>query len=241
MRRQDSLITRSGTAISDILFSTDNKYDIPNLLPDKQALVLVEPCLVWGEVSRKKKTGGTYFFYTDDYRFENLWKKPEGLVQTECINASEPNFSCFDTTPLSVVLYQIYRKRWLARLWQEQGVRILVDLNVTVKYFEYNFIGVPRGWKSYCTRGYENHVDDIRLEYEAACTWANSRNILFVVYGGGPKVKALQEEFPFVHLIDRNIRIRKQVKELKELNLPLKLASNTDKFNPFLMEGEKDE
>lgn len=235
------VITHKNVAISEAIFSSNNPYEIPMLKEDMQAQMLVEPCLIWGEISRKKKTGGTYFFYTDDYRFEQLWKSPEDLLKTGCVNACEPNFSCYDTTPFAVVMYQIYRKRWLARLWQEAGVRVLVDLNVTVKYYEYNLIGVPRGWRAYVTRGYGEHLDDIRMEYEAACAWAGTRDILFVVYGGGKKIKALQEEFPFVHLIDRNVRIQQQTKQLKDLNLPLKLASNMKEFNPFILgEGKND-
>ena len=229
-------ITHSTVAISDQIFQSNNKFDIPVLDINKQALTLPEPVVVWGEVSRKYPiNGGSYLFYTDDYRFEKLWKSPEDLPKTAAVVAAEPNFSCFDTTPLAVVLYQIYRKRWIARFWQEMGVHILVDLNVTSKYYEYNFIGVPKGWRSYATRGYKERPEDVILEYEAAVQWAETTDIFFVVYGGGNKIKDLQKEYPFVHVLDRNVRIKNQIKLLKQMNEPLRIASNTNPIllNPF--------
>ena len=86
-------------------------------------------------------------------------------------------------------LFQIYRKRWLARWWQSVGIRVFVDLNVAEQFYDLNLLGVPNGWKAWATRGYNERVDSTEREYQMAIEYAGTPSILFVVYGGGKKVK----------------------------------------------------
>ena len=173
----------------DIIWATDNNYGVPVLMESKQAHNLVAPVAVWGNKSRKARHSGTWLFYTDDYRFEALWKDPSPVVSTEVHCCAEPNFSVFAEMPTAVAMWQIYRKRWIARWWQSLGVEILVDLNVAARHAELNMLGVPNGWKSYVTRGYSARIDETIKEYEMACSRAGSEDILFVVYGGGKSVE----------------------------------------------------
>jgi hypothetical protein len=48
---------------------------------------------------------------------------------------------------------------------------------------------LPEGWKAYATRGYNDRISDTYLEFEIATKRAKTKDILFVVYGGGQKVK----------------------------------------------------
>lgn len=133
---------------------------------------------------------GTYHFYTDDYKFDALWKDPTPIINAGCVNAVEINFSTNPQMPAAEVLYRIYKKRWLARYWQSKGVRIFVDLNVAEPFHDLNLLGVPTGWKAYATRGYTDRLPDILQQHSLACQRAATTDILFVVIGGGKTVKA---------------------------------------------------
>ena len=177
--------------VPDAVWPTDNDWGVPMLDPNMQALAFDQPALVWGATSRKSKMRGTWLFYTEDYRYEALWYDPSPVVNTGAVSAVEPNFSVYRNMPAAVALWQVYRKRWIARWWQSQGLRIIVDLNVARNHYELNALGIPAGWRSFATRGYSDRLDELHLEYGQACRFAGEGvTPLFVVYGGGREVKA---------------------------------------------------
>lgn len=175
----------------DALFPTDNDLGIPALDPSMQAHFLTLPFTRWGEISRASIMPGTYHFYTDDYKFNALWRDPTPVVNSECYAAVEPNFSTNDAMPIAVGVYQIYRKRWLARYWQRFGVRVFADLNVSAKFRGINLLGVPLGWRAWLTRGMSKRASLVLEDYELACEHAGTNDVLFVVYGGGQDVYEL--------------------------------------------------
>lgn len=170
--------------VPDAIFATDNEFDIPLLLPELQGGSLELPLTRWGEISRKSRMTGTYHFYTQDYKFDALWQDPENLINSRCAAIVEPNFSTNEQMPMAVILWGIYRKRWIARFAQGFGIKVWVDLNVTPKAAKLNLLGVPRGWKSFFTRGLDVMVDLLDSDYATACDVCGARPE-FVVYGGG--------------------------------------------------------
>lgn len=173
----------------DLIWSTDNVYDIPTLLSQRQANGLDAPAVTWGSVSRKVKMRGTWHFYTDDYRFTALFNDPSPVVETGCVAAVEPNVSITQQMPTAVALFRLYQKRWIARYWQSHDIDIIVDLNVAPKFTTINLLGVPRGWRAYATRGYNRRVEHTQNEYDTAVQHAETGNILFAVFGGGSIVQ----------------------------------------------------
>ena len=76
-----------------------------------------------------------------------------------------------------------------------------MDLDLAPNYLEMGFIGVPAGWRAYATRCHRlSQWTTIEAEYAAAVEHAGSSDILFVVYGGGKKVRRLVEERGWVSL-----------------------------------------
>ena len=173
--------------IPDLLTSSDNVYGIPRLSENYQADFVDAPIVVWG--SAKHAYASTFVFYTEDSRFLGLWNKPDTLCNTGCVTVVEPNFSIHDHVPLVAALWQTYKKRMLARYWQTKGIRIIVDLNVPVHYADVNLLGVPVGWGAYATRGYQSDLQALEIEYQTAMSHSGNSDILFLVYGGGEKVK----------------------------------------------------
>jgi len=169
--------------LDEIVFHSGNQAGVPTLDLSMQAESIVEPLLIWGSIARSKEMLGTYAFYCDDYKFTALWNEPDKLVKTGCAVAVEPNFSIGERMPPAVALYHIFQKRWLARYWQTQGVRIFIDLNVDPYYSKLNLLGVPRGWKAYCTRVHKGYHEQIEKDY-ALCREHAQQEPLFIVYGG---------------------------------------------------------
>ncbi|MCF0219308.1 MAG: DUF4417 domain-containing protein [Muribaculaceae bacterium] len=144
----------------------------------------------WGASSRCKKDISTYCFYVDDYRFENIWKRPDRVVFSGCRELIEPNFTLHMSMPLAYGLSLIYKKRWLSRWFQEYGIRIWVDLKVSEKYREYNLLGVPEGYNAFATRAYSDNLPSLEAELAIARRVSGCDTPNMVVYGGG---KAAQE------------------------------------------------
>ncbi len=138
--------------VPDAIWGTDNDYGIPVLDASMQALCLEAPFTAWGTVSRKDTMKGTYHFYVEDYRFENIWKTPLDIANSACVSVIEPNFSVYDDMPRAVAIWQIYRKRWISRWLQAAGIRIFVDMNISERHEDLRLFGVPAGWKSYAAR-----------------------------------------------------------------------------------------
>lgn len=172
------------------LWSSDNDWGVPTLRLDLCADALDLPVVQWGTRCRKAYMNGTWSFYVDDYRFNALWRDSSAVMKSGCINTIEPNFSIFTYTSPAEALFQIYKKRYLARTWQEMaGIKIFVDMNVPLEFQEMNLLGVPKGWRAYATRGYTDRLEDLEEEYRIAKEHAGSDYIQFLVYGGGNSVK----------------------------------------------------
>ena len=177
----------------DCLFPSNNEYGIPTLDLSMCAEYCDLPVIGWGTQRRTDKMPGTWHFYVDDYRFNALWQHPEKILMTGCVNLIEPNFSVYQQTPKALSIWQVYRKRWLSRYWQRNGIRVIVDLNVSHLYQDINVMGVPEGWYSFATRGYTDRWKDTVREYQMAGEIAgdNVGKLMFLVYGGGQTIKKL--------------------------------------------------
>lgn len=191
----------------DLKWPTDNELEIPVLRRDKQPSGVVLPARAWGSLSRKKEAVGGFHFYVDDYRFDALWRDPGKLVRTRPLWATEINYSLFDNTPAAVAVWHTYRKRWLARYWQEAGIPVFVDLNVPECHQEINLLGVPHGWNAYSSRGYESRLDGLGKEIETARHHAGTEDVVFLVVGGGENVAELCRR-------ERVTHIRRPLKEV---------------------------
>lgn len=188
--------------ILDILFDSDNDYEIPTLRADLQAGKVELPITPWGANSRLRKDVATYHFYVDDYRFEQLWKDPANLVASGCRAIVEPNCSLHDQTPIAYGMQLIYKKRWLARYMQEIGCRVYVDLNVSKKFVEFNKLGVPKGWNAFFTRGLTGMVQGLENDLKVAQEISGLETPNLVVYGGGNDIRKFCQKHGILYLTD---------------------------------------
>lgn len=175
--------------LDDCLYESNNIYDVPNLLKDKQATKLILPFAPWGADSRLRKDVSTYHFYVDDYRFEAIFKDPVKVLTSGVKQIVEPNLSLYDTTPTAYGLHLIYKKRWISRYFQECGILVYADLNVSVKFREYNKLGIPEGYNAFATRGYADRIEYLKNEYAVAKEISGLESPNMIVYGGGDVIR----------------------------------------------------
>ncbi len=173
--------------VPNTIWPSDNDWGIPLLDITRQADLLDMPFEAWGAKARGTRAG-TLHFYTEDYRFNAVWDNPSDPLKAGPVSAVEPNYTIKAADPLALTVWRTYQKRWLARYWQSQGVRVFVDLNVSAGHDALNLTGVPKGWRAYATRGYSEQIDALEAELGIAEKHAGD-SVLFLVYGGGKSIK----------------------------------------------------
>ena len=132
---------------TDYIFESDNKYNIPNILPETE---IPKELIMYGtEVRRSyaQTKDKTVHFFLDDYKFEPLWNRPIKTLQP-IINigsALSPDFSLYLDYPKALQIYNTYRNRWLARYWQEHDVKVIPTVSWSdEESFDFCFLGVPK-------------------------------------------------------------------------------------------------
>lgn len=206
-------VKNDDSEMGGIVFPSDPVWGIPVLSLKYQAEKVTKPVVKWGEVGRKDKsvTGGIWHFYVEDHKFETLYyNDPNAPMYANPYAMVLPNYSISELTPYSWIMGQTFKKFWLGRYWQSKGFRIFVDLNVRLDADQIklvgcpiNFLGVPRGWRAYATRGYNSSAEYLKLEYQWACKWAESDDIIFMVIGGGKEVQRVATDMQWTHIPER--------------------------------------
>lgn len=186
----------------DVLYESNNKFEIPNLLLEMQAGKVELPLSPWGANSRLRKDVATYHFYVDDYRFEALFKDPVKLLTSGCKAVVEPNCSCHDQTPIAWGIQLIYKKRWFARYLQECGIKVYADLNVSHKFVEYNKMGIPKGYNAFFTRGLDGWMDSLKSDLQTAQEISGLERPNLIVYGGGDEVQEFCRAHSLLYITD---------------------------------------
>lgn len=194
--------TQEQKMLDDVLFPSNNKFEIPTLLKEMEAGRVVLPITPWGANSRLRKDVNTYHFYVDDYRFEKLFKDPTNLINSGVQSIVEPNCSCHDQTPIAYGISLIYKKRWLARYCQELGIKVYADLNVAHKFIEYNMLGIPDGYNAFFTRGCDGWMKSLKSDLEVAQRISGLEVPNLVVYGGGTEIQEFCQKKGILYLSD---------------------------------------
>lgn len=124
------------------------EYDIPEILPVYELPEIKEWIGFNYVLSDDNPDGKAVHFFLDDYQFERLWNSPtkyiDKLKRYVCICA--PDFSPMPDMPWAVQVFNHYRKHWVARWLQENGVTVIPTVRASAdeKSFKYCFDGEPK-------------------------------------------------------------------------------------------------
>lgn len=96
--------------------------------------------------------GGVCAFYVDDFRFadicydfDEMVKAAEKIKAHNFAAAVSPNLSLWRGMPHALLLYRTYLVRYVSRLWQELGIKVIPDINwADEASYEYCFDGIPK-------------------------------------------------------------------------------------------------
>lgn len=105
----------------------NSKYDIPAILPTYE-LPEVEEWIGFNYAKSEPnpENKGVHFF-VDDYQFERVWNDPVKYVKIlsefKCLLA--PDFSPYGDMPLIAQMWNHYRKHWISRYWQLNGLVVI--------------------------------------------------------------------------------------------------------------------
>lgn len=125
----------------------EGPFDIPAILP--QEFDLNNPSALGFNYAKGEDYPEEHIchFYLDDYQFDRLWRDPNRYISLmqKFKAVLAPDFSLYTDFPRAVQIYNHYRKHWLARYWQEHGIKVIPTICWSdEESFEWCFDGEPR-------------------------------------------------------------------------------------------------
>lgn len=110
------------------MFDGVGEYDMPRMYPVHIDDLKDIPLQGFNYALKEKNPEniGVHFFL-HDYQFERVWKYPDRY--TECLSkfafVLSPDFSPYADIPKSLKIFNVYRKMWCGRYWQEHGMKVI--------------------------------------------------------------------------------------------------------------------
>lgn len=140
--------TRNYENLQKVIYDGEGEYQIPALMPVND-LHKVEGWIPWNKAStsRRRDNKGIHFFI-DDYHFTRLWEQPDHYLSMlrEFGAVCTPDFSPYSDFPKAMQLYNHYRKHWLGRYWQDNGITVIPTITwSSPDTLEWAFDGEPVG------------------------------------------------------------------------------------------------
>ena len=133
------------------IFDGTGNYDIPNLLPnddiDEEDLRLTPFQGFNFAIKEQHPENIGVHFFLHDYQFERIWNYPDRYldVLARFPYVLSPDFSPYGNLPKATRIFNIYRKNWCARYWQEYGINVIPTITWGDESdFEFCFDGIPK-------------------------------------------------------------------------------------------------
>lgn len=123
-------------------------YEIPKMLPCTHIEVdRWVPFNMAKTVPMPQRQYTGIHFNIHDFQFERVWNYPhkslELLRQFGAMTC--PDFSIYNDFPNAVRIYNVYRNRWCARWWQENGLNVIPLIQYSrPDSFKWCFAGYPK-------------------------------------------------------------------------------------------------
>ncbi len=207
---------------------SDNALGIPFVLPVQNSVVagfdssvVVVP---WRSLRFERITKNfAAHCFVDDYRFETSWTSPIRALKYALRFAFvfSPDFTLSPDYPLVLNHFQVYRARWVARFWQNNGVLVVPSISwAGVDSFDYAFLGVPQNSVvSIATYGIGKNLAGFMAGYRAMCDVLNPSAVY--VCGELPEqLHSLAAHYPIPPFYETIRRRAQRFKRAETLSLP---------------------
>lgn len=145
---QNEFVTTNYLNLGYAQYAGVGEYDIPEILPVYDLPEIKEWIGFNYVLTDKNPEGKAVHFFLDDYQFERLWNSPtkyiDKLKQYVCV--CSPDFSPMPDMPWAIQVFNHYRKHWIGRWLQENGVTVIPTVRASAdeKSFKYCFDGEPK-------------------------------------------------------------------------------------------------
>lgn len=122
-------------------------------IPQIDPVYKLEPIREWigfnYVLSDKDPEGKAVHFFLDDYQFERVWNNPDAYIDKlrRYVCVASPDFSPFKDMPIALQIYNHYRKHWVARYWQDNGITVIPTIRPSATETNLNWWldGEPEG------------------------------------------------------------------------------------------------
>ena len=126
------------------------KYDIPELLDIATIPENISAWIPFNMVlTDTEPENKAVHFFIDDYQFERVWNNPDKYVPKlkKYALVCAPDFSPFGDMPIATQIFNHYRKHWVARYWQENGINVISTIRASTdpRSIEWYLDGNPAG------------------------------------------------------------------------------------------------
>lgn len=124
-------------------------YDIPEMAPVTKIPRVDEWIGFNYALSCKDPEHKGVHFFIDDYQFERVWNDPEKYVDLlrKFAVVATPDFSPYSDMPLATQIFNHYRKQWVGRFMQENGVTVIPTVRASAdeRSLDWYLDGIPKG------------------------------------------------------------------------------------------------
>ena len=123
----------------------------------RQNVVPTKYLLPFNMVRTHKRRDAGVHFYLDDYQFERVWRRPEKYMELlrEFPFVLSPGFSIYTDMPLSMKIWNNWRRQFVAEFWQRNGLTVVPTVMWgEERTFQFCFDGIePGGTIAVSTQG----------------------------------------------------------------------------------------
>jgi hypothetical protein len=133
------------------------------------------------ELSKKRRTKTVHFFL-DDYKFDEAWNKPDKQIPklAQYAQVLSPDFSMYTDMPLPLQVYNTFRSRWCASVWQAAEMVVIPTVSWGGEdTFSFAFDGIePGAVVAVSTVGTSRAVDGFIAGFQEMCQVIEPRAVV---------------------------------------------------------------
>lgn len=163
------------------------EYDIPEILPED--LPEITEWIGFNYMlSEQEPEGKGVHCFVNDYQFERLWSNPDRYIEklSKFAAVASPDFSPYGDMPFCLQLFNHYRKHWVGRYLQENGVHVVPTIRASTDARSKSFYldGEPKNSPVIISSMYTNDEESRRIYQEEYNTMYDTLNPSCVfIYG----------------------------------------------------------